>query len=211
MNLITMTNTENLPYPTPEPNPNFVSLEQEVLDYWKSENIFEQSVDNREDNNPFVFYDGPPFANGLPHYGHLLTGYVKDMVARYQTMAGRKTPRRFGWDCHGLPAEMAAEKELNISGRQQITDYGIGKFNAHCQTSVMKYASEWERYVDRQARWVDFENDYKTMDKNFMESVIWAFKELHKKGLVYESYRVCLLYTSPSPRDQRGSRMPSSA
>jgi isoleucyl-tRNA synthetase len=141
-------------------------------------------------NNEFVFYDGPPFANGLPHYGHLLTGYVKDTFARYQTMKGKRVERRFGWDCHGLPAEMGAEKELKISGRKAIEDFGIDKFNEHCRSSVMKYSGEWEAYVNRQARWVDFAGDYKTMDTNFMESVIWAFKQLYEKGLVYESHRV---------------------
>ena len=142
------------------------------------------------ENNEFVFYDGPPFANGLPHYGHLLTGYVKDAIARYQTMQGKRVERRFGWDCHGLPAEMGSEKELNISGRQAIQEFGIKNFNEHCRTSVMKFTGDWEFYVDRQARWVDFKNDYKTMDKNFMESVLWAFKQLYDKGYVYEAYRV---------------------
>ena len=141
-------------------------------------------------NNEYIFYDGPPFANGLPHYGHLLTGYVKDSFARYQTMRGKRVERRFGWDCHGLPAEMGAEKELKISGRKAIEAFGIDKFNEHCRSSVMKYSGDWETYVDRQARWVDFEGDYKTMDTDFMESVIWAFKQLYDKGLVYQSHRV---------------------
>ncbi len=144
----------------------------------------------RDGEKEFIFYDGPPFANGLPHYGHLLTGFVKDTYARYQTTKGKRVERRFGWDCHGLPAEMGAEKELGFSGRIAITEYGIGKFNDKCRESVMKYASEWEKYVTRQARWVDFENSYKTMDKSFMESVLWAFKSLYDKGLVYESMRV---------------------
>jgi len=178
-------------YPQVDANPDFVKLEEEILSFWKKENIFQQSVDkNKGTGEQYVFYDGPPFANGLPHYGHLLTGYVKDLVARYQTMRGRVVERRFGWDCHGLPAEMGAEKELGISGRQAIIEYGIGKFNDYCRENVMRYASEWERYVDRQGRWVDFQNDYKTMDRDFMESVIWAFSELYKKGLIYESYRV---------------------
>lgn len=141
-------------------------------------------------NNEFVFYDGPPFANGLPHYGHLLTGFVKDLFPRYQTMKGKRVERRFGWDCHGLPAEMGAEKELGISGSQAIKKFGIDNFNNYCRTSVMKYTSEWEDYVTRQARWVDFQNDYKTMDTSFMESTIWAFKQLYDKGMVYEAYRV---------------------
>jgi isoleucyl-tRNA synthetase len=181
-------NTQN--YPTVEANPNFAQIEESVLAGWKASGAFQRSIDNRADANEYVFYDGPPFANGLPHYGHLLTGYVKDLYARYHTMRGSKVDRRFGWDCHGLPAEMGAEKGLGISGRKAIEEYGIGKFNEYCRSSVMKYAGEWETYVDRQARWVDFANDYKTMDKNFMESVLWAFKQLYDKGYIYESYRV---------------------
>lgn len=177
-------------YPELSANPDFTRIEAEILDFWKRSAVFEQSVKQRDGAKEYVFYDGPPFANGLPHYGHLLTGYVKDLYARYHTMKGQKVERRFGWDCHGLPAEMGAEKELGISGRQAIQNFGIGNFNEHCRSSVMKYAGEWEGYVDRQARWVDFKNDYKTMDKNFMESVLWAFKQLYDKGLVYESHRV---------------------
>ncbi|MFO0109764.1 MAG: isoleucine--tRNA ligase, partial [Alphaproteobacteria bacterium] len=177
-------------YPEIDPNPDFAALEEEVLQSWARDKTFEQSVEQRDPANAYVFYDGPPFANGLPHYGHLLTGYVKDAVARYQTMRGHRVERRFGWDCHGLPAEMGAEKELGISGRAAITEYGIGKFNEYCRSSVMKYTSEWEYYVTRQGRWVDFKHDYKTMDKGFMESCLWAFKELWNKGLVYESMRV---------------------
>lgn len=177
-------------YPQVEANPNFAQIEESVLKQWKASGAFQRSIDNRADANEYVFYDGPPFANGLPHYGHLLTGYVKDLYARYHTMRGSKVERRFGWDCHGLPAEMGAEKGLGISGRKAIEDYGIGKFNDYCRTSVMTYAHEWERYVDRQARWVDFQNDYKTMDTNFMESVLWAFKQLFDKGYIYESHRV---------------------
>ncbi len=147
-------------------------------------------VEFRKVSNEYVFFDGPPFANGLPHYGHLLTGFVKDIFARYNTLKGKRVERRFGWDCHGLPAEMGVEKELGISGRTAITEYGIDKFNAHCRESVMKYASSWEQYVDRQGRWVDFKNDYKTMDISYMESVLWAFKQLYEKGLIYESMRV---------------------
>ena len=177
-------------------NVNFAEIEKEILEFWQKNNIFQKSIDSRQTeqnnnvNDEFVFYDGPPFANGLPHYGHLLTGFIKDVFARYQTINGKKVERRFGWDCHGLPAEMGAEKELGFSGRMAITEYGVDKFNSHCRASVMKYADEWEKYVNRQARWVDFQNSYKTMDKDFMESVIWAFSELYKKGLVYESMRV---------------------
>ncbi len=188
--------SDKKPYPATDPNPDFAKIEESILDYWKENDTFRQSVDHRPAtnadgaSNEFVFNDGPPFANGLPHYGHLLTGFVKDVFPRYQTLKGKRVERRFGWDCHGLPAEMGAEKELGISGRAQIMEHGIDQFNAHCRNSVMKYAGEWEGYVTRQARWVDFENDYKTMDKNFMESVMWAFKQLYDKGLIYESYRV---------------------
>jgi hypothetical protein len=139
--------------------------------------------------NEFVFYDGPPFANGLPHYGHLLTGYVKDVVPRYQTMRGRRVERRFGWDCHGLPAEMEARRSSAQPDQGEILDLGIAKFNDACRNSVLRYTGEWRDYVTRQARWVDFDNDYKTMDLSYMESVMWAFKTLHEKGLVYEGFR----------------------
>ncbi|OEY86912.1 isoleucine--tRNA ligase [Wolbachia pipientis] len=177
-------------YPDAPNNPNFSLIEKEIIEFWGKNKIFEQSIEKRSQDNCFVFYDGPPFANGLPHYGHLLTGFIKDAFARYHTMLGERVERRFGWDCHGLPAEMGAEKELKISGRNEIEKFGIEKFNNHCRSSVMKFASEWEKYINRQARWVDFHNDYKTMDKSFMESVIWAFKQLYNKGLVYESVRV---------------------
>ncbi|MSR62417.1 MAG: isoleucine--tRNA ligase [Planctomycetes bacterium] len=182
------------PYPEVPSQPRLAELEERVLAYWKEQDLFRASVANRPAGkngaNEFVFYDGPPFANGLPHYGHLLTSYVKDIVPRYQTMRGKRVERRFGWDCHGLPAEMESEKELGISGRARITEYGIERFNAHCRSSVMKYTKEWEGTVTRAARWVDFAHDYKTMDLAYMESVMWAFAELFKKGLVYESYRV---------------------
>ncbi len=181
-------------YPQVDPQPRFPEAERRTLEYWAQEGVFRESVERRpagpSGRNEYVFYDGPPFANGLPHYGHLLTGYVKDIVPRYQTMRGRRVERRFGWDCHGLPAEMEAEKELGVSGRAAILEYGIDRFNAHCRTSVLKYTKEWEEYVTRQARWVDFEHDYKTMDLPYMESVLWAFKRLWDQGLVYEGCRV---------------------
>ena len=201
------------------------ALEGQILQFWQEQQIFEKSValhsncDEDDDNtspvidacalnnhhncrhsnikhNEFVFYDGPPFANGLPHYGHLLTGFIKDLFARFQTMLGNKVERRFGWDTHGLPVEMETEKELsklhnsNISGQIAISQFGIAKFNEACKASVMKYANEWEQYVTRQGRFVDFKNSYKTMDLSYMESVIWAFKQLYDKGLLYEDFRV---------------------
>jgi isoleucyl-tRNA synthetase len=182
-------------YPPAEPNPSFPSIEKEILEHWRRERVFEASVANRPrvvvgKSNEFVFYDGPPFANGLPHYGHLVTGFVKDLVPRYQTMRGRHVERRFGWDCHGLPAELEVEKETGVSGRNAILEWGIANFNAACRTSVQRFTKEWEWYVTREARWVSFENDYKTMDLFYMESVMWAFKTLWEKGLVYEGYRV---------------------
>lgn len=178
------------PYPPVADRPDFPALEQEILSYWAKDGTFEASVKARSGAPEFVFYDGPPFANGLPHYGSLLTGFVKDAIPRYKTMRGWKVERRFGWDCHGLPAEMEAVKELGLPGRADVLRYGVAKFNEYCGTSVMRYTSEWERYVTRQARWVDFANDYKTMDLSYMESVMWAFKQLYERGLLYEGYRV---------------------
>jgi isoleucyl-tRNA synthetase len=181
-------------YPNVDPRPNFPQLEEEILARWAEDDTFQASVDLRpageHGDNEFVFYDGPPFANGLPHYGHLLTGYVKDAIPRYQTMLGHRVERRFGWDCHGLPAEVKAEQELGISGHPEIAEFGIDKFNDACRTSVLQYTDDWRDYVTRQARWVDFDNDYKTLDLSYMESVMWAFKTLWDKGLVYEGFRV---------------------
>jgi isoleucyl-tRNA synthetase len=179
------------PYPDVPAAPDLPGIEDDILASWAERNTFEASVEQRRGGaNEYVFYDGPPFANGLPHYGHLLTGFVKDTIPRYQTMRGHRVERRFGWDCHGLPAEIEAEKELGVSGRGPITQYGIDRFNDYCRTSVLRYTHEWERYVTRQARWVDFENDYKTMDLTYMESVMWAVKRLWEKGLLYEGFRV---------------------
>ncbi|MCU1378652.1 MAG: isoleucine-tRNA ligase [Acidimicrobiales bacterium] len=178
------------PYPKVSSRADYPAIERQILERWAADRTFEASVEQRPADDEYVFYDGPPFANGLPHYGHLLTGYVKDVVPRYQTMRGHRVARRFGWDTHGLPAEMEAEKELGIAGHKAINEYGIDKFNDYCRTSVLRYTAEWERYVNRQARWVDFQHDYKTMDLSYMESVIWAFKQLWDKGLIYEAYRV---------------------
>ena len=175
-------------------SPKFPEVEERVLAYWKADGTFQASIDQRdagEDGaNEFVFYDGPPFANGLPHYGHLLTGYVKDLIPRYQTMRGKRVERRFGWDTHGLPAELEAMRLNGIKTTDEILELGIEKFNEACRASVMQYTGDWREYVTRQARWVDFDNDYKTMNPDYMESVIWAFSQLHEKGLVYEGFRV---------------------
>ena len=178
------------PYPEVVAQPRYSALEEQTLSFWRENRTFEASVQLHPPQTEFVFYDGPPFANGLPHYGHLLTGFVKDAVPRYQTMRGRRVERRFGWDCHGLPAEMEAEQELGVSGQKAVTEYGIDRFNAACRGIVQRTTDAWERYVTRQARWVDFENDYRTMDISYMESVLWAFKQLHERGLAYEGYRV---------------------
>ncbi|KUG53736.1 isoleucine--tRNA ligase [Serinicoccus chungangensis] len=175
-------------------SPRFPEIEQAVLAYWREHGTFVKSVEQRDAGeggaNEYVFYDGPPFANGLPHYGHLLTGYVKDVVPRYQTMRGKRVERRFGWDTHGLPAELEAMEQLGIKTKDEILRLGIEAFNAKCRESVLKYTDEWQDYVTRQARWVDFEGDYKTLNVDYMESVLWAFKRLYDKGLVYEGFRV---------------------
>jgi isoleucyl-tRNA synthetase len=170
--------------------PDFPELENRALAYWASHETFGKSISNRQGDGEFVFYDGPPFANGLPHYGHLLTGYIKDIVPRYETMRGLKVDRRFGWDCHGLPAEVEAERLLGINGKADILKMGIETFNESCRDSVLRYTREWQDYVTRQARWVDFGNDYKTLDLPYMESVMWAFKRLHDKGLIYQGFKV---------------------
>lgn len=168
----------------------FSDMEQQVLRHWDLDQTFQASCGNRETSPEYVFYDGPPFANGLPHYGHLLTGYVKDIIPRYKTMRGYKVARVFGWDCHGLPAELEAEKQLGIKDKGQIEAMGLEKFNEYCAQSVLQYTEEWKAYVTRQARWVDFDNGYKTMDLDFMESVMWAFKTLYDNGLIYQGFRV---------------------
>ncbi len=189
-----MSKSSRRPYPQVDPQPSFPEVEAGVLEYWRRDDTFRVSVESRpageNGSNEYVFYDGPPFANGHPHYGHLLTGYVKDVIPRYQTLRGRRVERRFGWDCHGLPAELEAEQELEISGRAAIVRYGVERFNDYCRSSVLRYTEVWQEYVTRQARWVDFKNDYKTMDLSYMESILWAFKQLWEKGLVYEGYRV---------------------
>ncbi|KZX22658.1 Isoleucine--tRNA ligase [Rathayibacter tanaceti] len=172
------------------PSPRFPEIEEHVLAYWKADDTFRESIRQREGAPEWVFYDGPPFANGLPHYGHLLTGYAKDVFPRFETMRGKQVHRRFGWDTHGLPAELEAERQLGITDKSQIEEMGVAAFNAAAKESVLRYTGEWQEYVTRQARWVDFDDDYKTLDPSFMESVIWAFKQLYDKGLAYEGHRV---------------------
>ena len=169
---------------------DFPSMEKEILKFWKDHDVFKKSIDSRPADNEFVFYDGPPFATGLPHFGHLVPGTIKDAIPRYQTMKGKRVIRRFGWDCHGVPIESIVENELNIHGHQAIMDYGVDKFNETCRSKVQMYTNEWREYVTRMGRWVDFDDDYKTMDPSFMESVWWVFKSLYEKGYIYEGFNI---------------------
>lgn len=174
---------------TPQTDVSFPQLEAETLKRWRTDDTFGASLRQTRNGKRFTFYDGPPFATGLPHYGHLLAGTVKDVIPRYQTMRGRYVERRFGWDCHGLPVEYELEKELGIKNRQEILEMGVGKFNEACRGIVLRYAKEWEKTTNRLGRWVDFENDYKTMDPDYMESIWWVVKQLWDKGLLYEGRR----------------------
>ncbi len=164
--------------------------EEEVLNFWKENKVFEKSLEKDSPRGNYVFYDGPPFATGVPHYGHILGSTVKDVIGRYQTMKGYRVPRRWGWDCHGLPIENIVEKDLKISGKKAIEEIGIDKFVEHARSKVLTYVSDWEKTIDRMGRWVDFDNSYKTMDNTFIESVWWALGELNNKGLLYEGVRV---------------------
>ncbi|MBN2093961.1 MAG: class I tRNA ligase family protein [Candidatus Zambryskibacteria bacterium] len=163
--------------------------EEEILKFWQDNKIFEKTLAKKTPEGEFVFYDGPPFATGTPHYGHILPGTIKDVIPRYQTMRGKRVERHWGWDCHGLPVENLVEKELGLSSKKNIEEYGVEKFNKAAKESVMRYADEWGRIVPRLGRWVDMENDYKTMDTSYTESIWWAFKELYDKGLVYKSFK----------------------
>lgn len=169
---------------------DFPNMEREILASWEAESTFQKSLEKNKGKTPFVFYDGPPFATGLPHYGHLLAGTIKDIIPRYQTMRGKYVERRFGWDTHGLPIEALAQDALGISGTGAIKEFGIDKFNEQCRSMVLKYVGEWRKTVTRMGRWVDFDNDYKTMEFSFMESVWWAFKQLWDQGRIYKSHRI---------------------
>lgn len=168
----------------------FAEIELEVLKFWDEQKIFTQTLEKTKNCPPFIFYDGPPFATGLPHYGHLLAGTIKDIVPRFWTMRGRHVDRRFGWDCHGLPVEMEIEQALNLSGKTDIERFGVARFNTECRKIVLRYTQEWEKTVRRMGRWVDFRNDYRTMDLSFMETVWWVFRQMWDKGLVYEGHKV---------------------
>jgi isoleucyl-tRNA synthetase len=169
---------------------DFPSVEEEVLSFWKEHGTFKASLDATAGNDAFVFYDGPPFATGLPHYGHLLAGTIKDIIPRYWTMRGKNVGRRFGWDCHGLPVENEMEKEWKVSGKRQIEKLGVHLFNEACRSIVLRYTAQWEKIVDRMGRWVDFVNQYRTMDPPYMESIWWVFKRIWEKKLIYQGFRV---------------------
>lgn len=171
---------------------NIPEMEEKVLAFWDEHKIFEKSLEQTADGKTFTFYDGPPFATGLPHYGHLLASTIKDVVPRYQTMNGCFVRRRWGWDCHGLPIEEVVERKLGISGKKQIEEIGIKKFNETCRSMVLQYVSEWRQMIRRIARWVDFDDSYKTLDTDFMESVWWGFKQMFDKDLIYEGRKVLL-------------------
>lgn len=173
--------------------PKIPEMEELILDYWDETNAFQKSVDQRPENKPYVFYDGPPFATGLPHYGHILASTTKDVVPRYWTMKGYRVERVWGWDCHGVPIENMIEKKLGLKGgKKGIEELGIDKFNQACRSAILRFDKEWEKIIRRIGRWVDFKNSYKTMDNSYMESVWWAFKQLYDKGLIYEGRKVIL-------------------
>jgi isoleucyl-tRNA synthetase len=190
-----------------DPKIKFPEMEKEVLKFWNENDMFQKSLENRKDapvcnasrsdaGRPvYSFYDGPPFATGTPHYGHIVASTMKDVVPRYWTMKGFKVPRKWGWDCHGLPIENIAEKELGTKHKKDIEAMGVDKFNEFCRTKVLKYVDEWKTVINRLGRWADMENSYKTMDLPFMESVWWVFKELYNKGLIYEGHRIMHICT----------------
>lgn len=177
-------------YKPVDPKVEFPKMEEEVLKFWEENDIFKKSIEQREGAEEFVFYDGPPFATGLPHFGHFVPGTIKDIIPRYQTMKGKKVERRFGWDCHGLPVENLIEKELGLNSKTDIEKFGIAEFNEACRSSVLRYVNEWRSIVTRLGRWVDFDNDYKTMDPDYMESIWWVMKALWEKGLLYEGHYI---------------------
>ncbi len=177
-------------YKPVDPKVDFPQMETAILDFWDKNDIFRKSIAAREDAPEYIFYDGPPFATGLPHFGHFVPSTIKDIIPRYQTMKGKKVDRRFGWDCHGLPVEYEMEKELGISGKKEIEDFGIAKFNESCRSIVLRYTNEWRRVITRLGRWVDFDNDYKTMEPDYMESIWWVVKQLWEKGLLFEGHYI---------------------
>jgi isoleucyl-tRNA synthetase len=169
---------------------DFAAEEEKTLAYWTEIEAFQTSLKLSEGRPEYTFYDGPPFATGLPHYGHILAGTIKDTVTRYAHQTGHYVSRRFGWDCHGLPVEYEIDKKLKITGRDMVLEMGVANYNNECRSIVQRYTGEWEKTVTRLGRWIDFKNDYKTMDPQYMESVWWVFKTLFSKGLVYRGYKV---------------------
>lgn len=169
---------------------DFPKVEEQVLTFWEKEDVFKKSIEQRPEDNQYVFYDGPPFATGLPHFGHLVPGTIKDVIPRYHSMKGQRVLRTFGWDCHGLPVEYEMEKNLGISGHSAIEEYGVAKFNEDCRSIVLRFTSQWKKTITRMGRWVDFDNGYRTMDKDYMESIWWVFKSLYEKGLIYQGYNI---------------------
>ncbi len=185
-----MTDTKAKPFQSVRPDVQLPKQEEEILGFWDERQIFEKSLTQGDKSKTYSFYDGPPFATGLPHYGHIMAGVLKDIVPRYWTMQGYSVPRRFGWDCHGLPVEFEINKALKVDSRKQIIEMGVDKYNAACRSIVDRYSQEWKKTVRRVGRWVDMDNAYFTMDVSFMQSVWWVFQELYKKGLIYEGYKV---------------------
>src|SRR3989338_5381350 len=181
--------SETAKRPEPSHNSAPAGREESILAFWKEHNIFKKSLAKKSPKGDFVFYDGPPFATGLPHYGHLLQSAVKDVVPRYKTMRGFHVLRQWGWDCHGLPIENIVEKEIGTKSKKDITAMGVKKFNDLCRARIFTFIHEWERIIPRFGRWADMENPYRTMDFAYMESEWWAFKKLYDDGLIYEDYR----------------------
>ncbi|MCM1321147.1 MAG: isoleucine--tRNA ligase [Bacteroides sp.] len=177
-------------YKPVDPKVNFPEQEEEILRFWEENDVFKKSIRQRDNCPEYVFYDGPPFATGLPHFGHFIPSTIKDIIPRYQTMRGKKVERRFGWDCHGLPVENLIEKELNLNSKTDIEKYGVAAFNEKCRESVLRYTNEWRQTITRLGRWVDFDNDYKTMNPDYMESIWWVLKSLWQKGLLYEGHYI---------------------
>ena len=173
-----------------DPRQDFPKMEEKILEFWNKNDIFRKSIESRPADNEFSFYDGPPFATGHPHYGHLVPGTIKDIIPRYQTMKGHRVYRNWGWDCHGLPVENEMKKKLGISSAREINEYGVAKYNEECRSIVLRFTSDWENTINRMGRWVDFRHGYKTMDRNFMESIWWVFKSLYDKGLIYKGYNI---------------------
>jgi isoleucyl-tRNA synthetase len=179
-------------FPKVNPKQSFPEVEEKVLAFWKKNDTFQKSIDNRPENKPYRFYDGPPFITGMPHYGSLLSSIVKDIVPRYHTMQGKRVERKWGWDCHGLPIEEKVQKKLDLKSNKDIEKLGVEKFVQECYKYTRETSAEWDWYIDHIGRWVDMDNAYKTMDQDYMESVLWVFKQMHEKGRVYKGRRVSL-------------------